>query len=86
MGLLWQDRLDAPRQLAPRQHHPVAATFTFQSNVRAEARDRPLVGTTRVRLAQSNHIVKLQVGEHMLNREKRMKGKKDYTVINRPQV
>jgi hypothetical protein len=61
----------------------MTAAFTFQANVRAEARDRPIIRTARVRLAQSNHIVELQVREHMSNRKKRMKNKKDYTVINK---
>ena len=52
------------REFAPRKHDASSTAFTFQSDICAETRDCPLVGTARVLLAKAQVIVETQVGEH----------------------
>ncbi len=40
------------------------AGAAFQADIRAQAEDGPFVAAARMRLAQPNNIVQLQVGEH----------------------
>jgi len=49
---------------AGEQDAPPAA-FTFESNVRAETRDGPLIGTAWMLFAKSQVIVEMKVGKHI---------------------
>ena len=49
-------------KFAPGQHDAPPTAFALQPDVRAEACDRPFVGTARVLFAQAKMIVKTQVG------------------------
>lgn len=51
-------------KLAPRQQDAPPAAFAFESDVRAETCDSPLVGTARVLFAEAEMIVETQVGKH----------------------
>jgi len=50
------------------QHDASSTAFTFEPDVGAEARDRPLIGATGMLFAQAQMIVELQVEEHILDR------------------
>ncbi len=51
-------------QFAPREHDPPTAAFALQSDIRAEACDRPFVGAAGVLFAEAEVIVEAEVGEH----------------------
>jgi hypothetical protein len=65
MRVLCHNSLYPPAQFAPRQHHPPPAAFALQTNIRAETDDGPFIGTTRVRFAQAQVGVELQIREHI---------------------
>jgi hypothetical protein len=58
--------LQPPCELAPSQQHPVAAALALKTDVRAETYNSPLEGTARMRFTQPEHIVQLEVYQHML--------------------
>ena len=49
-------------KFAPRQHHAPSAAFAFQPNIRAETRDRPLIGATWMLFAEAQVVVEAKVG------------------------
>ena len=51
-------------KFAAGQHDASSAAFAFQANIRAQARDNPLVGAARMLFAQAQVIVELEVGKH----------------------
>ena len=51
-------------KLTADQHHAPLAGLTFQTNIRAQAGDFPLVTATRVWLTQPDDIAYLQIGQH----------------------
>ena len=53
------------RQFAPGEHDAPPAALAFQSDIRAETRDSPFVGTARMLFAESQVVVEAQVGEHV---------------------
>jgi len=44
------------------------AKLTFNANIRAETNDSPFIGAAWMGLTQTQVIVKLQVGQHGINR------------------
>ena len=42
----------------------MTASFAFKADIRAEADHHPFIGTTRMRLAQTQKIVELKIGKH----------------------
>jgi hypothetical protein len=57
-------RLEAFGQFAAGEHDAPSAAFTFKTDIRAEARHGPFVGTARMLFAQAQVVVEAQVGEH----------------------
>lgn len=55
-------------KLASRKHDAMLAKLTFKPNIRAEADNNPFVGAAWMGFSQSQVIVKLQVGQHGINR------------------
>ena len=51
-------------KFAPGEHDASSATFTFQPDIRAQTGNCPLIGAAGVLFAESQVIVKSQVGEH----------------------
>lgn len=49
-------------KLTPREHDTSPTAFAFEPDIRAETRDSPFVGTTRVLLSKAEMIVQAQVG------------------------
>ena len=49
------------------KHDAPATAFTFQPNIRPQARDRPLIGATRMLFAQAQVIVEMQFRKHILD-------------------
>ena len=49
------------------KHDPPAAAFTFQPNIRAQARDDPLIGAAGMLFAQAQVIVEMQFRKHILD-------------------
>jgi len=47
------------------EHDAPSAALTFQSNIRAEARDGPFVGAAGMLFAQAQVVVEAQVWEHV---------------------
>lgn len=62
--------LESLRQLAPREHDAPPTAFTFESDIRAETRDRPFVGAAWMLLAEAEVVVEAQVGKHVWKRVK----------------
>jgi hypothetical protein len=60
----WDDRFGAAHQFAAGEQDAPPTAEAFQPDVRAEARNLPFNGTTRVRLPHTDGIFQLQVGEH----------------------
>jgi len=57
-------------KFAAGEHDTPIASFTFESDIRAEARDSPFVGTARMLFTESQVIVETQVWEHINNHYK----------------
>jgi len=51
-------------KFTPCQHDTPPAPFAFESDIRAKARDPPVVGAARMLLSESQMVVEAQVGEH----------------------
>ena len=51
-------------EFTSREHDAPPATLAFKPNIRAETRDSPLIGTTRMLLAESQVVVEAEVREH----------------------
>ena len=58
---------EAAVQFSTGEHDSPTAAFALQSDIRAEARDRPFVGAARVLLAELEAVVEAEVGEHVGN-------------------
>jgi hypothetical protein len=54
-------------QFTTGKHDPPATAFAFQPNIRAQARDRPLIGATGMLFAQAQVIVEMQFRKHSLD-------------------
>jgi hypothetical protein len=64
MGLLGQDGFQPAGQVPAWQEDAPPAACALQADVGPQSDDDPFIGTTRVRLAQSDAVVELQVREH----------------------
>ena len=51
-------------KFAAREHDAPSAAFTFESNIRAETCDGPLVGAAGMLFTEAQVIVEVEVGEH----------------------
>ena len=51
-------------EFTPCKHNTPPASFTFESDIRAETRNSPFVGAARMLFAESQVIVEAKVGEH----------------------
>src|SRR5581483_6034667 len=58
------ERLDAPLDVRPRQHHPVAAGRAPQADVRADPHYRPVRAATGVGPPQANHVSNTKLDPH----------------------
>ena len=57
-------------KFTPGKHDMASATFTFEPDIRAEARDSPFVRAARMLFAKAEMVMELKVGEHGLTRIK----------------
>jgi hypothetical protein len=55
------DRFGPTGKLAAGQHHAVTTSAAFQTNIRAQAGDIPIMPSARVWFAHSYDVVQLQV-------------------------
>lgn len=46
------------------KHNTPPTPFAFEPDIRAQTRDSPFIGTTRMLFAEPQVVVELQVGEH----------------------
>ena len=51
-------------QFTPCEHDPPPAAHAFHADIRAEARDDPLVGTARVLFAEAQAVAEVKIGKH----------------------
>jgi len=57
--LLWKDRFGSSGQFTASQHDTSTAAFTFQTYIRSQACDCPLVSAAGMRFSHPNYIVEL---------------------------
>lgn len=60
--MLCQIRLHSLGKFAAGQHHSSSTARTFQPDIRAETRDNPFIGATRVLFSEAETIIQTQVG------------------------
>jgi hypothetical protein len=53
-------------KFAPCKHNTPPTPFAFESDIRAQTRDSPFIGTTRMLFAEPQVVIESQVGEHYL--------------------
>src|SRR3990172_6939796 len=63
--LLADVRLQASGDIAPREEDAPAAAETLQPDVGPESNDDPVRASARMRFAQAQHILHLQLGQHV---------------------
>jgi hypothetical protein len=61
---LWDGGFQTPGEFAPGEQYAPPAAFAFQTNIRSQAGDHPLVGSAWMRFAQAQQVIQLQVGQH----------------------
>jgi hypothetical protein len=49
----------------PGQQYAMTTTFAFQPDIGAKPHDRPFIRTTRMRLAQAQYILELEIRKHL---------------------
>ncbi len=60
--MLCQVGFESLGKFTPRKHNPPAAAFAFESDIRAQARDGPLVGAAGMLFSEAEMIVEAEVG------------------------
>ena len=60
--MLCQIGFESFGKFTPGQHHAPTAAGAFESDIRAETRDNPLVGTTRMLFSEAEAVIQTEVG------------------------